>query len=431
MKRAIALAVVALAALPAFAACTSKKEYEAHFVYKDAGPRENPAVPEPRVDPSPMTDACQTTCTGLTVVGSVVELQPPFEDSGGDSSVTFGKGNWYVAWGGRPALVTQIQRFTADGKPAGATRRVERTTPGQLVWNPRGDGELDLLAEWWPANDAMTDAAWLRFDPNLAPTAGAFRIQEVKTIRYGYDRLEIQGTRLERTSTLDRTQPMVRLQRLDPAGGAGQRIEQSDWYAPSKSSWLAVNRVGDKRLVAYAADGALQVAGLGANGSLGTPSRAIEGLAATPSVLVRSAMVGKDLWVAAFVSEQPPSIPRTVLLRRIDPATLAVLDAEPIRIAWPTGHPSDLIAANGTLALVGDLEGDRSPLRWSFVPVDTQARAVCRPSTVVVVPDRSAHQTIRAVHFEGDTAGVTLDTWTGSGPRHMYFTRLACTRPAP
>ncbi|WP_394843958.1 hypothetical protein LZC95_43755 [Pendulispora brunnea] len=426
MPRAPAIAVLAV-----LLACNGKQRLDAPFIYKDAGPPPaNREEPEQRVDPSPMTDTCSAACAQVDVAGAVVELPAPYDDSAGYSSVTFGRGHWYVAWGGGQAMVTQMQRFTVDGQPVGRTRRLERTAPGQLVWNPAGQGELDLYGAWSPAQDAMGDAAWLRFDPNLVPLEGAFRIQEVRSLRYGDDRLEIQGARLERTSSLDRIRPMLRLHRLDPAGGAMQNIEQYDWYAPSTSRWLAVERFGDKRFVAYVADGAVQVAELGPNGALGIPSRALEGLPDNNFVIVRSVKVGNDWWVGAFIRPQTAQTVQTVLLRKIDPATLAVLD-EPIRIQWPTGYPTELLDANGTLALGGSLEGRSSPLRWSFVPIDTQARAVCRPSTVVMTRDQSAHQTIRAAHFEGDTAGVTLDTWAGSGPRRVYFTRLACTRPAP
>jgi len=429
MKRAMAIS--ALLALGA--GCEAKKAPEPLFVYNDAGPRVNPQEPDQRVDPSPMTDACQAACAQLEGAGPLVELQAPFEESGGDSSVTFGKGQWYVAWGGRPSLVTQIQRFAADGQPVGMTRRLERTTPEQLVWNPQGEGELDLFAGAWPGSDGQRpDAAWLRFDANVVPLAGAFRILEARTMRYGYDQLEILGSRLERTNLLDRIQPMVRLHRFDPAGGAAQTVEQHDWYTPSNKRGMAVEHIGDKRFVIYSADGAVQVAELPAKGPMGAPRRILEGFSDTEmaSLGVRSTKVGNDWWIGAFVNASNPAVYGRVIVRKVDPRTLTGQD-EPIRITWPTGYASDLIDANGTLAVGGNLEPTSSRSRWSFVPIDVAARAVCHPSTVTVSSEAGASQTVRAMHFEGDTAGVTLDTWAGSGPRHMFFTRLACTRRAP
>jgi hypothetical protein len=99
-----------------------------------------------------------------------------------------------------------------------------------------------------------------------------------------------------------------------------------------------------------------------------------------------------------------------------------------IVLSWPTGHPGSLVDANGTPMLLGNLQPFSAPGRASFVPIDVNTRAACAASTVVVPSLHDLHQTVRAVHFEGDIAGVTVDAWDGAGARRLFFTRLRCAR---
>jgi hypothetical protein len=130
--------------------------------------------------------------------------------------------------------------------------------------------------------------------------------------------------------------------------------------------------------------------------------------------------VGDGWWVGAWAATNAP----TVRLRAVDPQTHAGL-GEVITLKWPVAGPSAVIDANGTPMLLSHLTNPAAGV--SLIPIDATARAACTPSTVRLDTQTGRFQTIRAIHFHGDTAGVAIDSWL-SGPRRMFFTRLRCPR---
>jgi hypothetical protein len=386
--------------------------------------------PQPTVDagdaglavaqqPTPVSDSCASTCAKLTLEGVPAELSPPFDDSAGDSAVTFGAGSWYVAWGGRPAIVTLLQRFTGQGDIDGVARSISGTTPLSLLW--RTAGELLLLGWVPPAYTAAGSVESLhRFGPALEPIGAPLVMRAPGGLISQREFALGSDGALVSTRTIGRARPLLRELTLDPSAGTQQTPVLRDWFMPdTSSSFVAFSEVGGQRFAVDFDGSAIRVTPLAAGGTFGSSARVIEASFEPGNVVVWSKMIGGRWWVGGYSARYGAT---TVHLRAIDPATLTGL-GEPIAISWPQGTPYELIDANGTPAILGHL--GEAPIRANIVPIDVTARAVCRASAIVASALSDRNQTIRASHFEGNIGGLTLDTW-GQGPRRMFFARVRC-----
>jgi hypothetical protein len=383
----------------------------------------------PITPPIEVTTTCNVSCPRLEAVGPAVELLPPHESSMGQAALTFTAGRWYVAWGGRPANVTQIQRLTAEAALDGPTVRIEGTTPRALLPGPTASAGPILLGWIPPAYTAAGRMTSLhRFAPDLGLAAppllargpGSVLMRETSEVLPGGDILV--------TSLLERPGGLVREVRFPLAAKAGEAAALRDWR-PGRGvdSMSALDRVGDQRVVVEVAGGDLQVRPLLDDGRVGAPTSILEVPAAEKRQITFSKRVGDRYWIGAWAADHTP----VVRMRAVDPVTLAPV-GEPIRIVWPAAPPERLIDASGTPMLLGHL--GQSPVGSSLVPIDPAARAACAPNMVFSPGLRGSHaQTLRAIHFEGDTAGVVLDAWrvvldTNIVERRLFFSRLRCAR---
>ena len=389
-----------------------------------APPPDDEMIPPKTPLPGPLTPIaadCNVSCPGLEPLGPLVELMPPHEESEGRSSVTFAGGHWYVAWGGRPSVVTHLQRLTSDGQPDGPSLRIEGTTPTALRPTAAGDG-LFLLGWVAPAYTAagyMTSVHSLGLD--LAAAGPPILLRAPGTLIMGQS-IELGAAgELMVTNVLDRAGGLVREVRIPLAQPAGALLPQRDWRPGPVDSVIAFDRIGDQRVFLDVAGGALRMRSLLDDGTIGAATSIFEVPAAEGRQVVFSRRVGDGWWVGAWAATTGPLLVR---LRAVDPQTRAAI-GELITLKWPTAGPSAVVDANGTPMLLGHLASPGNGI--SLVPIDAAARAACPPSAVKVDGLAGRFQTIRAIHFQGDTAGVTLDSWL-SGPRRVFFARLRCTR---
>lgn len=378
-------------------------------------------TPLPPPTPTPTVATCNVSCPRLEPIGPVVELMPPHEESMGQSAITYAGDRWYVAWGGRPTNVTHLQRLTRDGQPDGSALRIEGTTPAALQPNAAGDG-LFLLGWVPPAYTAagrMSSVHTLGLD--LAATRPPILLRMPGTVLMGQS-VEAGGAagELLLTSVLDRPGGLVRQVRIPASATAGAVLSQRDWRPGPVDVVRSFDRIGDQQVFLDVAGGALRMRPLLDDGTIGAPTSILDIPAAEGRQVVFSRRVGNGWWVGAWAATNAP----IVRLRAVDPQTRAGL-GEVVTLKWPVGTPSDVVDANGTPMLLGHLAHQVHGI--SLVPVDAAARAACTPHAVLMDTLRGRYQTIRAIHFQGDTAGVTLDSWA-SGPRRVFFTRLRCKR---
>jgi hypothetical protein len=344
----------------------------------------------------------------------------------GQSSVTFGDGRWYVAWGGRPEIVTQLQRFTIDGQVDGPATKLSGTTPSELLWRTAGAGSGELVLLGWvpPAyTKAGRTESLHRFGPALDPIGSPILLRSPGAMGFGgIDDIASDGS-LVMLRASGRAEPLVREVRIDVAGDVNQKPVQRDWFiSGSKSSFVGVQQIGARRFAVDFDGTGIRVTPLADDGTQGASSQVLSASFEPGNVVVWTKLIGGTWWVGGYSAHQGPT---TVHLRAVDPATRTGT-GEAIAITWAQGSPWSLIDANGTPMILGSIEPFAVPNRASLVPIDVGARAACRASTIVVDPYRDQHQAIRAIYFAGDKAGITLDTWAGSGPRRMFFTRLGC-----
>jgi hypothetical protein len=113
-------------------------------------------------------------------------------------------------------------------------------------------------------------------------------------------------------------------------------------------------------------------------------------------------------------------------LRAVDAAT-GVPVGQPLSLTRPGDGPYFVLDAWGTLLLVDLLVAPGEGSRPVLVPIDPVAGVTCPAGTVSLPGLAARHARILAMHFEGDTAGVAIDT-SGGTARRLFFTRLRCAR---
>jgi hypothetical protein len=382
-----------------------------------------PPVVAVKARPTPSTDQCASTCGTISVTGKAWALAPPFDDSSGDASVAFGDGHWYVAWGGRPAIATQVQRFTSDGEIDGVGKKITGTTPLALGWLANAH-QLELRG-WIPP--AYTGAGYMesyhRFDAALAPVGDPTLLRTPGDLRT-VQAWDLSSGSLVTTTVLNRTEPLAREIVLDPAAGVNQTPVQKQWFIDkSASEFLAVEHIGGRRLAVVYDGTNLVVIPLADDGTKGEPKVILNGPLEQTNVSVQSVQIGSSWWIGAWSNAYGQT---TLHFVSVDPTTLAPAST-PFAIAWPSGTPFQLVNANGSLAVLGSIEPDQKPTLPALVPIDTSKGAACRPNELLLADQRSAYQGIRAIHFEGATAGAVFETWgSATGSEQEYFARLSC-----
>jgi hypothetical protein len=374
--------------------------------------------------PTPSTDQCSSTCSTLSVIGKVSALGAPIDDSAGDAAVTFGDDHWYVAWGGRPAIATQIQRFTADGEIDGTAKKIAGTTPSSLGW--LASSHQLVLEGWVPP--AYSRAGYMesfhRFDAALTPVGDPMLMRTPMDQRL-LEAFDTSSGPMIITSVGDRIQPLVREIVIDPAAGVNQTPAQKQWFmSGSASEFLAVQRASDKRIAVMYDGTNLTASTLADDGSKSAPKTILNGPFEITNVGIQSLLIGNTLWIGAWANKSGGT---TVHLVTIDPNTLA--PASPaFALAWPSGTPNELVNGNGALVIRGTIEPDGKPSLPALVPIDTNRGAACRPIELALADQRTAYQDIRALHFEGAIAGAVFETWGGqTGSEKEYFARLSCS----
>jgi hypothetical protein len=198
-----------------------------------------------------------------------------------------------------------------------------------------------------------------------------------------------------------------------------------DWHipeaGPGAGMFYRYQRIGDQRFLVFYSKRAIRVAELEADGTVGIAAKVLETNFEDDNVIVMSKLVGTSWWVGGYSSRS--NAPTTLHLRKIDPKTRSGIGDE-IPIAWPLGHPGELVDANGTPMMLTTLV-QNGAMRPALYPIDESTRAVCRPSTFTITKYQEQYQSIRAHHLVGDTMGMMLDSWA-NGARRMFFARAAC-----
>jgi hypothetical protein len=371
------------------------------------------------VKPTPLADQCLATCASLEVAGPAFELPPPYDESSGQSAVTFGGGHWYAAWGGRPSVVTQLQRFTATGELDGPTKRIDGTTPRELLWNDASTSPLTLFG-WVPP--AYTPAGMMlsvhALGADLAGGAAPLLLRASGDLSVFEDVSLGASGDIVYTRALARPRPLLREVRLAPSVQPGQTLPLVDWPSSASGAFFAVDRVQGQRVAVDfdAGASAVRVTRLTDDGKAGVPAPVLTLPSLAPSVsgyVVFSKVVGGTWWVGAWAAQYGGT---TLFLQAVAPAQFTTI-GDPIRIEWPGGTPYGLYDAAGTPLVLGDIgSGGGLP---AFVPIDTRARSACKP--IVLGGGASGGYLPRAIHFEGSTAGIVLQ-----GDSKMVFTRLVC-----
>ncbi len=375
-----------------------------------------PPVPHPDQLPGPITDSCSAACARVEPVGDIAKLAAPIDAAAGLSAVGFGEDHWYVAWGGRPEIVTQLQRFTKDGKISGPTKKIDGTTPSRIAFH---DGELHLWG-WIPSASGAqgVQSSLHRFDASLTPIGDPLRFRATHRV---FDETELADGKLTTTALAQRTVPLVREVTMNLSNLSESPILR-DWHIPEAGGGdhSAYQRIGDKRFLVFYARRSIRVAELEPDGTVAAAAKVLTANFEDDNVVVLTRLVGNAWWIGGYTAGRSTT---TFHGRKIDPTTLSGL-GEPIAITFPLGNPDALVDANGTPMLTSLVyAGGMS--RPAFLPIDENARAICRPS-VVSIPKDGPNVSLRALHFVGETAGVVLETDTSQPNRSMYFARVAC-----
>lgn len=373
----------------------------------------------------PVSEPCSAACARLEAIGPVNELLLPRGDYGERSVVTFADGRWYAAWGGGQANATLVQRFTADGRTDGPALRIEGTTPYGLVSTRHAGGQLILFGSVPPAYTAA-GAMWSvhRLNPDLERAGAPLLLRGPGTLHLGVTVETNDAGELLWTSVLDRPGGLVREVRVAHGEGPKRAIAVRDW-SPGVDREGAFERIDGQGYFVDASQGALRIRALLDNGMLGAPRRVFDVPVSEGRQLVLSKRVGSRWYLGAHAARRGA----TVRMQALDTASLAPVGGL-MELSWPGDGPYSLIDANGTPMLLGNLQPDK-PSRASLVPLDVAARAACPASTIVVPSLPGQYQTIRALHFNGDVAGVTVAAWGNTVTPRVFFTRLRCVGSTP
>lgn len=418
--------LLSLAALAALCACGGIEATSHPGPSTTLASRPTPPA-NPAGQPSPYVQACGAGCAGLEVMGPVTELLMPEKDSIEQAAITFAGGHWYAAWGGRGADMTLVQRFTADGRSDGEALHLDGVlTPGSLLASSHGGGQVTLLGYAGGAYtaDGFTQSLH-RMDLDLKAVGTPLLLRSPTTLQLAVSVEMNEAGDLLWTTVLDRPGTLVRETRVAVDAVPGQAVTVRDW-------WLGVEREGaferidGKRYFIDATQGALRIRELLDGGALGKPRIAFEIPAEEGRQLLLSKRVGNQWYVGAFAV----TLGSVVRIQALDASSLAAVGSR-IELSWPNDRPYSLVDANGTPMLLGCLHPQGKASKASLVPLDANAGAACRANTVSLPSLPDHYQTIRALHFNGDVAGVALAAWDSTGVSRLFFTRLRCVRGAP
>jgi hypothetical protein len=316
-----------------------------------------------------------------------------------------------------------IQRLTAEGLADGPARRLDGTTPLALVSVP--GGQQLILYGWIP--EALTPGGTAtslhRLGLDLQVLGAPLLARAPGILDVGHTVEATPAGTLLVTSVLTRPGGLVREVRLDPDQPASGELPHRDWRPGSIDGVDVLDRIGGQRVLVDQAEGSLRFRPLLDDGTIGPATPLVPASARGIRLNTFVKTVGDRVWVGGYA----PQLGTTIRMRAVDPAT-RMPAGDPVVIDWPGDGLFDVLDANGTLVLMGNLLPPAGGMRASLVAVDPAARAACAPNTVSVAGLSDFQQVVTAVHFEGDTAGIAIDTHALDGLRRTFFTRLRCAR---
>jgi hypothetical protein len=366
---------------------------------------------------------CLARCAAVEAIGPVSELVVPRDDLVEQAAVTFAQGRWYVAWSGRRARATMVQRFDRDGRIDGPALRIEGTTAGTFAETGRPAGEILLLA-WVPP--AYTPAGSMvsvhRLTADLEPAAAPVLLRGPGAGAFGTSVVRGDGGELVSTGVHDRKGTLVREVRLSADARPDRPLAARDWW-PGVDDWGALDRIAGQPYFLDGNQGALQIRALQERGVVGAPRPAFPIPGAEGRQVVLSRRIG-DRWYLGAHAARPAPIVRVSAL---DTSSLAPIH-DVIEFPWLNGSPHALVDGNGTPMLLGSVDSASRATRSTLVPLDFTAGAACSGTTLSVLSLIEPYQTVRALHFEGGIGGAVITAWgNGDFVSRAFFTRLRCT----
>jgi len=375
-----------------------------------------PAAPQRPAGP------CHAACSAVEAIGPVSELVMPGSDLVEQAAVTFAHGRWYVAWSGRRANATMVQRFTRDGRIEGPALRIEGMVAGAFTEAGSTVGEIVLLG--WVAPAYTADGATLtvhRLTADLQPAADPVLLRAPADGAFDLDLVAGSDGELLLTSLLDRKGMLVREVRVPRDARTERPLISRDWW-PGVGREGGLERIDGQPYFLDGSEGALRIRALRDGSVLDPPRLAFPVPVAEGRQIVLSQRIGDRWYAGAYPARSAP----IVRVAALDAGSLAPLP-HVIEFPWPNGSPYRLIDGNGTPMLLGSVEsGDRS-IRPSLVPLDFASGAACSASTLSVLSLLETYQTVRALDFEGDVGAAVITAWgTSDFASRAFFTRLRC-----
>lgn len=388
------------------------------------------AIPLPRPDserPSPTTDTCQSTCANLEVVGPTSLLVSSTGHAVATAAITYGNDAWFVAWSAGTDRITRLQRFDRTGSPDGPTKQIDATRAASLALQEQPTAELLLHGAPAPFDHSLGWSDTIhRLDPSsLEPVGAPFSIRTASVVSDPGALVPEGGGSTTLLQTLTRAVPVVREIQLSPSLGTSQTPVLRDWFVASAKPPIIPMHIGPRRLVTFHEALGVSVAPLEDGGTVGPATSVVDGFPTVNGEVrwyeVWSRVIGSAWWVGAVVGNESGG--QTIRVRRVDPETRQPI-GETVAVEWNAGRPSELIDANGSPVIVGTLGRNTGPL-VSFVPLDVDQRATCRPSTVRLESGAVDLVSLLRHRFVGDTGGVLLIP-ANAEARGAYFALLRC-----
>ena len=375
----------------------------------------------PTAPPAP--SACPVSCPRLEPVGAVVELTAPYVGAESNARVTFAGGRWYVAWEGGQSPGTLIQRLTADGEVAGPALAIAGTTPLALLSVPGGQELILYGGRIAPASGPAGRVASIhRLDLDLRVIGTPLLERGPSTRALGFTTEATAAGELVATWILDRPGGLVRELRYAPGQTAAGEVPKRDWRPGPAAAMYTLDRIGGQRVYPDVGEGWLRLRPLLADGTIGAETRLAPVTAGLEPNVLFVRRVGDRVWVGG----SRHAVTQNVLhLRAVDAAT-GVPVGQPLALNWAGDGPYRAVDAHGTLLLMAFASRDGTTLP-ALIPIDPVAGVAC-PASIVSLPGLGPRTTtyVTQMHFEGDTAGVALDTFRGADQRRLFFTRLRC-----
>lgn len=402
-------------------AVDARPEAAAADARRDAGVRSCVDVmPAERPAPS----ACQVSCPRLEPVGPVVELPAPYAGAGSNARVTFAGGRWYVAWEGGTGG-TLVQRLNADGQVDGPALNIRGTVPHALLSVPGGQ-QLILYGQILNGSVPATGgpggrmASIHRLDLDLRVVGTPLIERSPTTPSRGFATEVTAAGELVATWILERPGGLIRELRYAPGLAATGEVPKRDWRLGPVAAMYTLDRIGGRRVYPDLAEGWLRFRPLMDDGSVGAETRLAPVPVAQESSVFFVRQVGDRVWVGG----SRPGSANVLHLRAVDAATGAPV-GQPLALPWLGDGPYLVLDGRGTLLLMDLLYLRGEGRRPALVPIDPVAGA-CPASFVGLAGLSPRFASIPAMHFEGDTAGVAIDTADDTGARQLLFTRLRC-----